>query len=296
MTNPPIIYFDDMNQKEKIEKSLKIMKEFSGEEFFAPSTRDYITKKLGLDEDFWKNFRNTIWENLKNFGFVVVKGIPFDENNRLYFGIASIVGTPIMHNKKVKEAVREITPRTGDMPLENYPHTDSPHFPVPNDLITLQCGREDQERDVFSRIVHINSVLEELRDSKDLVKRLKERKYPFLLSPDFEKGSTQMQPVLTQEKYAGKIFDHVRFCRADTIDCIKNQNIQMEVEDMKDLEELENIATRIGEKTQFPFKKDDWLVFDNKVTFHSKTETSPNTVRMLKKMKLNIDRDKVYSN
>ena len=40
----------------------------------------------------------------------------------------------------------------------------------------------------------------------------------------------------------------------------------------------------------------DWLVFDNKVIFHSKTETSPNTVRMLKKMKLNIDRKKVYSN
>ena len=65
---------------------------------------------------------------------------------------------------------------------------------------------------------------------------------------------------------------------------------------MKDLEELENVATRLGEKTQFPFKKNDWLVFDNKVVFHSKTESSPNSVRMLKKMKLNIDREKVYSN
>jgi len=295
VTDPPTIYFDE-NRIKNIRDSLQKMQEFTGEELFVPSTKDYITKNLGLKEEYWKNFRNLIWKNLKNFGCVVVKGIPFDENNRLYFGIASIIGTPIIHNKKVKEAVREITPRSGSMPLENYPHTDSPHFPFPNDLITLQCGREDQERDVFLRIVHINSVLEELKDSPDLIKKFRNRKYPFLLSPDFENGSTQMQSVLTQEKYAGKNFDHIRFCRADTIDCVKNHNVKMEENDMKDLEKLENVATRLGEKTQFPLKKDDWLVFDNKVAFHSKTETSPNTVRMLKKMKLNIDREKVYSN
>jgi len=295
VTAPPTIYFDE-NRIEKINDSLQKMQEFTGEELFAPYTKDYITKKLGLNEEYWKNFRNLIWKNLKSFGYVVVKGIPFDENNRLFFGIASIIGTPIIHNKKVREAVREITPRSGSMPLENYPHTDSPHFPFPNDISTLQCGREDQERDVFSRIVHINSVLEELKDSPDLIKRFRDMKYPFLLSPDFENGSTQMQSILSEEKYAGKTFDHIRFCRADTIDCVKNHNIKMEENDMKDLEELEKVATKLGEKTQFPFKKDDWLVFDNKFVFHSKTETSPNTVRMLKKMKLNIDREKVYSN
>ena len=296
MTFPPAIHFDDMRQKEKIENSLNKMNEFSGEEFFVSSTRDYITKSLGLDEVFWKNLRDSVWKNLKNFGFVVVKGLPFDDNNRLHFGISSIIGTPMIHNKKVKEAVREITPRGGSMPLENYPHTDSPHFPIPNDLITIQCGCEDQEREVFSRIVHINAVLDELKDSVDLIKKLKSEKYPFLLSPDFESGSTQMQSVLTQEKYAGQDWDHVRYCRADTIDCVKNHNVKIEEENMAYLESLENVATKIGKKTQFLFKKDDWLVFDNKVIFHSKTETSPNTVRMLKKMKLNIDREKVYSN
>jgi len=295
MSNPPIIHFDDTNRTEKIENSLKEMQEFSGEEFFIPSTRDYIIKKLGLEEKYWQNLKDSIWRNLKNFGYTVVKGIPFDENNRLHVGIASIIGTPIIHNKKVKEAVREITPRSGSMPLEYYPHTDSPHFPVPNDVITLQCGREDQGREVYSRIVQINSVLEELKDSHDLIKKLRNRKYPFLLSPDFGNASTQMQLVLTQEKYAGKIFDHVRFCRADTITCVKDHSVKMEQSDMEDLEEFENVATKIGEKTQFPFKKDDWLVFDNKVVFHSRTEVSPNTVRLLKKMKLNIEREKVYS-
>jgi len=296
MTNPPTIYFDNISRKEKIENSLKEMQEFGGEEFFIPSTREYVIKKLGLEDEYWQNLRHLIWRNLKNFGYVVVKGLPFDENNRLHVGLASIIGIPIIHNKKVKEAVREIRPRTGQMPLENYPHTDSPHFPVPNDLITLQCGMEDQERDVFSRIVPINSVLEELKDSPDLIKRLRDNKYPFILSPDFGDAGSQMQFVLTQERYANKIFDHVRFCRADSIDCVQKLKVKMEDKDMKDLEEFENVATKIGEKTQFPFKKDDWLVFDNKVALHSKTETSTKTVRMLKKMKLHIDRDKVYSN
>jgi len=296
MSSPPVLYFDDVQIKEKIENSLKEMHEFQGEEFFVPSIRDHIIKKLGLDEKYWQNLRDSIWKNLKNFGYVVVRGIPFDENNRLYVGIASIIGTPLIHNKKVKEAVREIHPRTGQMPLESFPHTDSPHFPLPNDVITLQCGIEDQERDVFSRIVHINSVLEELKDSPDLIKRLRDKKYPFILSPDFGDAGTQMQPVLTQERYANKIFDHVRFCRADTIDCVQKLKVEMDDKDMKDLGEFENVVTKIGEKTQFPFKKDEWLVFDNKVNFHSRTETSPNTLRMLKKMKLNIDREKVYSN
>jgi len=296
MSSPPVLYFDDVQIKEKIENSLKEMREFQGEEFFDPSIRNHIIKKLGLEEKYWQNLRDSIWKNLKNFGCVVVRGIPFDENNRLYVGIASIIGTPLIHNKKVKETVREIHPRTGQFPLENYPHTDSPHFPIPNDVITLQCGIEDQERDVFSRIVHVNSVLEELRDSPDLIKRSRDTKYPFILSPDFGDAGTQMQPVLTQERYANKIFDHVRFCRADTIDCVQKLEVEMDDKDMKDLEEFENVVTKIGEKTQFPFKKDEWLVFDNKVNFHSRTETSPNTLRMLKKMKLNIDREKVYSN
>jgi len=296
MLNPPIIHFEDANKIEKIENSLQEMQEFSGEEFFIPSTRNYIIKKLGLEEEYWQNFRNSIWKNLKNFGYVIIKGIPFDENNRLHVGLASIIGTPLIHNKKVKEMVREITPRTGSIPLENYPHTDSPHFPVPNDLITLQCGREDQEREVYSRIVHIDAVLEDLKDSHDLIKKLRNTKYPFLLSPDFGDVGTQLQPILTQEKHAGEIFDHVRFCRADTITCVKEHNVKMKQSDMEDLEIFENVATKIGEKTQFQFKKDEWLVFDNKVAFHSKTETSPNSVRMLKKMKLNIDREKVYSN
>lgn len=295
MTRPPIIHFDE-NRIESITNNLQTMQEFTGEELFTASTGEYITKKLGLQEEYWKNFRDSIWSNLKNFGYVVVRGIPFDDNNRLYFGISTLIGTPIIHNKKVKQAVREITPRAGAMPLENYPHTDSPHFPVPNDIITLQCGIEDQSMDVFSRIVHINSVLDELHDSPALINRLSSKKYPFLLSPDCNNGPTQMQSVLTQEEYGGTTTNHVRFCRADTIDCVKKYNVNMDENDMKDLEELESIATRIGEKTQFPFKKDEWLVFDNKVTFHSKTETSPNTVRMLKKMKLNMNREKVYSN
>ena len=54
---------------------------------------------------------------------------------------------------------------------------------------------------------------------------------------------------------------------------------------------FEQIADKLGEQTQFLFKKGDWLIFDNKKIFHSKTKTSPDTVRMLKKMKLNIDRE-----
>ena len=293
MENYAIMYFDNDKIKEKIEDNLGNIREFNQEEFFDPTIRNYLIKKLELQDNYWTQFRNSVWNYLKENGFVVVKNLPFDKNNRLSVGLASTIGTPIRHNSKVPETVREITPRSDPMPLENLPHTDSPHFPQPNDLITLQCAREDQKIKVYSRIVPIWLVLNELKhDEKNIVIKFSDKKYPFILTPDFGDAGYHMQPILTKEVYAGKTHDHVRFCRSDTIDCVKNFNVH--IDDMDDLIYFESIATKIGEANQFLFKEGDFVIFDNKRNFHSKTKTSENTVRVLKKMKLKIDRNKVF--
>ena len=225
-------------------------------------------------------------------GYSVIKGVPIEENNETFLKLATMIGKPIAHNSKVKEIVREITPRDGPMPLENYPHTDSPHWPQPNDAIVLQCKVEDQHRDVFSRIVLIDDVLDELNDSPGFVNNLREKKIPFILSPDFGSKGVQFQPILTKDKF----HNHVRFCRVDTINCVKDGLAVMNSEQLQEIEDFEKIIDSIGEKTQFAFHKGDVLIFDNKRTLHSKTETSPDTVRTLKKIKLEFDRSKFFKN
>jgi len=293
MSNPQIMVFDNEKIKEKTIDDLETMKEFSQEEFFDPTIREYLIKKLELRDDYWTEFRNSVWNDLKKDGFVVVKNLPFDNNNRLSVGLASIIGTPIRHNSKVPQTVREITPRSGTMPLENYPHTDSPHFPQPVDLITLQCAREDKDLKVYSRIVPIWLVLNELKpDEKNIVEKFSNKKYPFILTPDFGDAGYQMQPILTKATYGGDTHYHVRFCRADAIDCTKNFNLQ--IDDMDDLIYFENLATKIGEANQFLFQEGDWLIFDNRRILHSKTKTSENTDRVLKKMKVEVERNIIF--
>ena len=149
MKNPKTIYFENKKIKEKIIDDLEAMKEFSQEEFFDPTIREYLIKNLVLQDEYWTEFRNSVWNYLKEEGFVVVKNLPFDNNNRLSVGLASIIGSPMSHNNKVPQTVREITPRSGPTPLENHPHTDSPHFPQPIDAITLECAREDKDLKVY---------------------------------------------------------------------------------------------------------------------------------------------------
>lgn len=231
-------------------------------------------------------------EDMTQNGYAVIKDIPLEENNQKLLELAQSIGTTIAHNSNVKEIVREITPRKGHMPLENYPHTDSPHWPIPNDAIVLQCKEEDQHRDVFSRIVLIDDVLDEYRDSPGFVNKLREKKIPFILHPDFGSEGVQFQPILTQDKY----HDHVRFCRVDTINCVKNKLGILNSDELQELEDFEKIVDNIGKKKQFAFHKGDVLIFDNKRVFHSKTETSPDSVRILKKIKLKFDRNLLFGN
>jgi len=288
-----VIYIDSTQIKDNLTKKLNSIEEFSDEDFFVEKKINNLLNRLDLLEDnYWKNFTKTTIDFLKKFGYAIVKGLPFDDNNRLHAALANTIGNPIRHHSGIKSLVREITPRAGDNPLENFPHTDSPHFPVPNDLITLQCGREDQHIDVYSRIVHIDPVLDELKkDHSSLIKKFSEHKYPFNLQKDFGDAGYQMQPFLTSKKYSGKSETHVRFCRGDSEHSIECCNLHIDKEDINDMFIFEQIATKIGEETQFLFKKDDWLIFDNKKMFHSKTKTSPDTIRMLKKIKLNINRE-----
>ena len=238
-----------------------------------------------------ETIKTQIIEDMTQNGYAVIKDIPLEENNQKLLELAQSIGNTIAHNSNVKEIVREITPRTGLMPLENYPHTDSPHWPEPNDAIVLQCKVEDQHIDVFSRIVLIDDVLEEYRDSPGFVNKLREKKIPFILHPDFGDAGVQFQPIITQDKY----HDHVRFCRVDTINCVKNNLASLDSDDLYELEEFEKTVDSIGKKKQFAFHKGDVLIFDNKRVFHSKTVTSPDTVRILKKIKLQFDRDLLFN-
>ena len=87
----------------------------------------------------------------------------------------------------------------------------------------------------------------------------------------------------------------LRFCRKDTLDCLEKLKVDINNETLEDLIIMEKAAEDLGQKTQFMVEEGDLLIFDNKRALHSKTTASSNSDRLLKKIKSNIDRTRMYN-
>jgi hypothetical protein len=289
------IDFKDFNSTSRTKASLGALPEYEQDLLFRSELQQYLVRKLELKSEKWRKLIENIWHQLGENGYVVIKGLPFDKNNRLSTALASMLGTPVPHNSKVPSLVREIPPRPGSEPLENSPHTDSPHWICPNDLILLECKTEDQAIPVYSRVPLASSVGELINERyPQLYQRLFEQKYPFILIPDDGDGGIQMQPVFSRVHEGGKERTHVRFCYPDSASCVSDYKLSSDY--LEDLAYVRVSAQEVGETNQFLFHLGDWLIFDNKRIFHSKSETSDNTQRVLKKIKLRIDRNRMYCN
>jgi len=287
-----IVSLKDFTEHKKIGLKLKTMKKFSNKDYYKPEIRNEIVKKLEIDsKDYWKKFRDDIFNHLKKYSYVVITGLPFDENDRLSIGLASFIGEPVIQNNKNGGIIRTVKPLEGRNNYENFPHTDSVYWPKPNDLVTLQCVEEDQMGGGKSRIVPLETLLEKLKsEDTSLISKLFNHKYPFPLDPKYGKTGMYWKTILTKSKYNGKNYNYVRFGRLYIERSIKNYKINILNTNIDTLLTFEEIAKKIGKKSQFLLKKGEWLIFDNKRALHSKTSTSSGTNRILKKMKLNMGR------
>jgi len=297
-SNPRVVFADNSSINEQTATKLHNLKEFSLENLNDKKNRDYIIMKLDLlENNYWKKIIKSIIEKIRDHNFVIVKGLPFDENNRFFISLMSCIGQPIKYNSRLPVFIREVSPRDGPKPFENFPHTDSPHWPIPNDLTALQCIRKDYGGGGLSKIVPIDDVLDKLHNEgyDNIIKKFRETKIPFLLDRDFGDEGKHFEYVFKQEKHNGNYHTMLRFCRKDTLDCLEKLKVDINNETLENLIILEKAAEDLGQKSQFMVEDGDLLIFDNKRALHSKTTASSNSDRLLKKIKSNIDRARMYN-
>lgn len=280
-----------------LEKKLQSLEEFSDRDYYLPSIRSIIKKKLELTSPFWKNLKKSIFANIRKNGFVIVKGMPFDENDRLLIGFCSILGTPTEPYKRPNtHMVMSLYPGIVKDSVDETPHTDGAHWPRPNDLSALQCINPDKPGKGISRIVHVNTILEQLEQKgmSEIIKQYSKIRYPFTLHPDFGSKGIQMKYILTKTK-SKTDGPHIRFSVKYIQNCIEKFALKIDSELIKSIIETEKIISKLGSKTQFSLKRGDWLIFDNKKTVHNRTTISKDSKRLLKKIKLNIVRNELFN-
>jgi len=105
-----------------------------------------------------------------------------------------------------------------------------------------------------------------------------------------------LQHILTRKKFSGSFYYHVRFLRSEMEYCIKEFHVNLEKTTIDALKTFENELIKIGKKTEFQVNKGDWLLIDNKRALHSRSPTSPNSTRLLRRIKFNLDRKKMFVN
>lgn len=292
-----ILSVQDSTQLTLIEKKISSIRTFSDRDYYLQSIRNIIIKKLELTSPFWKNLKKSIFANIRKNGFVIVKGMPLDENDRLLIGFCSILGTPTEPYKRPDtHMVMRLCPGMVKDSIDERPHTDGAHWPRPNDLSVLQCINPDKPGKGISKIVHVNTILEQLeqKEMSEIIKQYSKIRYPFTLHPDFGSKGIQMKYILTKTK-SKTDGPHIRFSVKFIQNCIEKFDLKIDSELIKSIVETEKIISKLGSKTQFSLKRGDWLIIDNKKTVHNRTAVSKDSKRLLKKIKLNIVRNELFN-
>ena len=88
----------------------------------------------------------------------------------------------------------------------------------------------------------------------------------------------------------------MRFARTYIEKAIKKFEIKVDPNLLENVEILEKMVTKIGERTQFLLNQGDLLIYDNKRVFHGRSQAERNSKRLLKKIKINIEREKIFEN
>jgi len=276
-------------------KKINCIRKFSDKEYYSPEIRQEIVKKLNLETDYWKNFVKNIFRHLRCNGFVIIKDMPFDDDDRLLVGFSAIIGT-LIEPYATKEAhmVRRQSPGEAIYDQDISPHTDGAHWPEPNDLTALECFRKDEQDQGLSRIIPVDIVLDQLKNNgqSELIDYFYKSKVPFLLHKNFGHKGWMYGHVLTKDKYGTQ----VRFARTYIESAIKKFEIKVNPNLLENVEIFEKMLMEIGERTQFLLNHGDLLIFDNKRVFHGRTQTEKNSRRILKKVKINIEREKMFEN
>jgi len=293
-----VISFEDKTQTNLLESKLKTMKKFSDKDYYQSRVHKSIQKKLELDTEFWNRFIRELFYKIKTNCYVIIKGLPFDDNDKLLIGFISIIGNPIEpYQMSDTHMVRRQTPGEVTYDQDVYLHTDGAHWPVQNDFTALQCYKKDQKGKGLSRIVPINNVIENLKNDglSSLITSLSKTRYPFLLHRAFGNGGIQKRVILTKTKTEGEDKPHVRFAARYIENTVKKFKINLDSDLMNNVLLFERKANSIAAKTQFLLQEGDLLIYDNKRVLHGRTDAPINSKRVIKKIKINVDRKKIFN-
>ncbi len=203
--------------------------------------------------------------------FVVVRGIRFDEGNRVFVAINRAFGELVArpYEKPRAQLVHYIQPETdrtsprGGRESERL-HTDTADWESPVELISMVCVRPDRNGGGRSIVMDVDTIRDEVnsRLGTDTLQVLETHPVPWQLAP-YCGGGVKWRPVL----------DGSSVCwRRYTINlALEFEGVSLPPEVLNTLDAFEEVITDNDRSIDFLMREGDLLFSDNRRTIHART-------------------------
>jgi len=214
----------------------------------------------------------TIGERVARWPYcVLVRGLRFDEGNRLFVAINRAFGklVALPYSKPRAQLIQYIEPYTdkisarGGRETERL-HTDAADWGKPVEFISMVCVRADERGHGRSRLLDVEAVREEVQTQlgNDSLHLLKTQPVPWQLHISWG-GGVRWQTVLTDSTICWR--------RYTILLAIDENGAELSKEMLTLLDEFERVVENSDRRIDFLLQEGDLLFSDNMRGIHSRT-------------------------
>ena len=255
---------------EKLLRAAERLPLYDNQEFYSSQLQQLVCDRVraSCPAEF-DGLINSIRRRIGEWPYwVVIRGLHFDEGNRLFVAINRAFGELVAppYEKPRAQLVHYIQPATdlrssrGGRESERL-HTDTADWKGPVEIISMACIRPDRGGGGRSRILDVDTVRDEVRDclGEKALRLLETQPVPWQLA-SYCGGGVDWRPVLTP----GSI-------------CWRRYTIKLELlssEMLALLDAFEELITATPRTADFLMRESDLLFSDNTRTIHSRTPIS----------------------
>jgi len=214
----------------------------------------------------------TIGERVARWPYcVLVRGLRFDEGNRLFVAINRAFGklVALPYSKPRAQLIQYIEPYTdkisarGGRETERL-HTDAADWGKPVEFISMVCVRPDPRGHGRSLLLDIEAIQEEVQTQlgNDSLQLLKTQPVPWQLHISWG-GGVRWQTVLTESTICWR--------RYTILLAIDENGVELSKEMLTLIDEFERIVENSDRRIDFLLQEGDLLFSDNTRGIHSRT-------------------------
>jgi hypothetical protein len=245
---------------------------YDNREFYSVDLQTLVRDALREESNGFQDLIGDIERRLNQWPYcVLVRGLAFDEGNRVFVGINRAFGELVArpYEKPRAQLVHYIQPATDIMSARGGHeserlHTDTADWEPPVELISMVCVRADPAGGGRSRVLDVDSIREEV-DSQlggGVLKLLDTEGVPWQLAP-YWGGGVQWRTILSESSVCWRRY---------TIDmALDSTGAKLSPEMLNALEEFENVISRTPRTLDFLMREGQLLFSDNRRTIHART-------------------------